>query len=147
MNRTAERPINPTRVRQRVRDWEQRLNSLYDDVEAWARSDSRLPQGKRGTIVQRNEEMLERFGVQPRSLPTLTYLFDGNRIAFTPSALWTVSANGHVNLAINDNFFSLIDLGGEDGRPSDWRLSGPSSRQNLVKFTASLFRRILDQAL
>ena len=140
-------PANATRVRARVQDWVKRLNLLYSAVETWAKGDPRLPKGERGEILQRSEELLDRLGVLRRNLPTLTFLSGKNRIAFTPSALWIVGADGRVNLTINDQSYSLIDTRVGDDQPSDWQLVSANARQNLVSFDRFRFLELVDRSL
>lgn len=143
----APSTLSPSRVKGRVRDWEVRLNRLYDRVEQWAKSDPRLPPPERASLRQRRERMLEKFGVAPRPLPTLTYPFGRNRIAFTPGPLWVVGANGRVNLAVNDHYYSLIDAEGDDDAESRWQLVTPDARRNLLPFDKKTFLQIVDKGL
>lgn len=71
-------------VTRHVANWIQRLDALFDQLETWAAAvpDSRI---ERAHMPQQIEEMLTRFSVSVRAIPTLTVFVDKKyRIAFVP---------------------------------------------------------------
>ena len=133
-------------VVERVADWIERLNTLFEMIEAWAEEDGRLPESIRGTIVQRNEPLLDRFHVRPHKLPTLTFLVGRHRLAFVPSALWVVGANGRVNISLNGEMFTLYDMGENHGKSSDWKIISLKSTEPR-KFDRKAFKALVSTFL
>ena len=82
----------------RVDNWILRLNNLYANIERWAGSDYQMHKSQ---VLQRPEELLSKYNIQLRNVPTLTILHCKNRIGFVPSALWVIGANGRVNVTTN----------------------------------------------
>ena len=65
--------IDAAHIRRRVDDWEERLNRLFAMIGAW------LPDGweaRQGTSVVMDEELMRKFGISKRRIPTLE-LHDG----------------------------------------------------------------------
>ena len=128
-------------VENRISDWTGRLNALFDEVESWV-SDSKITI-KRSEITQRNEDLMSRFDVAPRMVPTLSLFKDKHRIAFVSSALWVIGADGRVNITTNDCQYILVDMRKDHDTVSDWRVVDPDIRRNTRKFNKTRFRGLL----
>ena len=129
-------------VEQRVRDWRRRLRELFTQIEGWTRHMRGPASVGRGTVQQRNEQMMREFGVAPRQLPTLTIECDDHRVEFIASCLWILGANGRVDVSVDGAPYALFDMGRQDGGPSDWQLMNPDPRIVLEPFTREAFLRI-----
>lgn len=134
--------VTVTTVRARIADWVRRLNRLFDQLERWA-ADVPNARVERDEIDQSIEEMMERFKVHARRIPTLTVFVGRNRIAFVPSALWISGANGRVNVTTNYRQYALVDMGGVDGQPSRWSLVTSNAKLPLVPLDQALFEKLL----
>lgn len=137
--------MNREQVIARIDDWEERLNSLYGQIESWYRD---LPASERnqilkGSVLQRDESPMKQFDIQPRMLPTLSVLCGKNRVSFVPSVLWIVGANGRVNATTNKQQFVLVDMGGAIGQPSDWQIVTSQLKHVHRPFDQSVFNDLV----
>lgn len=130
------------RVEARIRDWRRRLQELYAQIEGWVQQTGNRWSVERGSVEQRHEPMMREFGVVPRQLPTLIITCDRQGIEFVPSCLWIIGANGRVDVTVGVTAHTLLDMGGEDGQPSDWQLVNPDPKVVLEPFTRDAFLRI-----
>lgn len=127
-------------IEQRVQDWYDRLRRLFAEVEAWAPiSWQRL----HGQVMQREEELIRRYSITPRELPTLTFLRDTHRVAFVPSALWIVGADGRVNVTVDAKQHILVDRRLTPGATSDWQIVLGERSNQTQAFTRDVFLSLL----
>lgn len=137
--------VDAKRVKHRVTDWVSRLERLYAQLDEWVQEvpDVRV---ERDTMQQVIEPLMERFSVPPRDVPAYSvFVSKKYRIAFVPSALWIMGANGRVNVTTNARQHILVDLGGENGAPSEWHLVGADADKPLVPFTREAFLKLLQE--
>jgi hypothetical protein len=140
----TNRAMTATKVTRRVANWIQRLDALFDQLETWAAA---VPgaRGERDHMPQQIEEMLTRFSVSVRAVPTFTVFVDKKyRIAFVPSALWITGANGRVNVTTNFRQYALLDLA-EQGKPSDWQLLVAGTKTHFKPFDQAVFLKLLSE--
>lgn len=134
--------VNAATVKRRVTGWIERLNALFDKLDTWAAAVPNV-RIERDQLPQQIEDMLTRFSVKVRNVPTFTVFVEKKyRIAFVPSALWIVGANGRVNVTTNYRQYALLDLA-EPGRPSDWQLLVAGSKTRFKPFEQDLFLKLL----
>ncbi|GAA0256051.1 hypothetical protein [Methylorubrum aminovorans] len=125
-------PIDARYVQTRVEDWVSRLDALYSDLTAW------LPPGYRAEHSQgvtMNEEMMRKYGVQPRQLPVLN-VFEGEawKAKVIPFGLWVIGANGRLDVLVGDK--KKIIVGGERGEEvPTWRIASNDGRSALKGLT------------
>ncbi len=110
-------------VERRIEEWEKRLEELYARVEDWFHQ---LPPAEphqflRGRTLQNEEELMRRFDVPSRMLPTCAVLYGRNRVSFVPSALWVIGANGRLNVTTNTRQFVLLDMA-SPGEAANWQV-------------------------
>ena len=131
-------------VEKGLRDWRLRLDALFTQIEGWVQETGNRWSVQRGTMRQRHEQMMREFGVAPRELPTLIIQCDRDRraIEFIPSCLWIVGANGRVDVSVGGTSHTLVDMGGEGGKPSEWQLVNRDPKVVLEPFTREAFLRI-----
>jgi hypothetical protein len=137
--------VDAKRVKDRVTDWVKRLDKLYAQLDVWVQGvpDVRV---ERNSVQQVIEPLMERFAVPPRDVPTYTVFVDKKyRIAFVPSVVWIVGANGRVNITTNVRQHSLVDVGGENGAPSRWHLVGHDWDKPLIPFDHEAFLKLLQE--
>lgn len=141
----GEGAVDAKRVKDRVADWVGRLERLYAQLDKWVQGvpDVRV---ERDTMQQVIEPLMERFSVPPRNVPAYTVFVNKKyRIAFVPSAVWIMGANGRVNVTTNVRQHILVDLGGENGAPSKWHLVGDDPNKPLVTFNQEAFLKLLQE--
>ena len=139
----AESKLKGSDVRARVTDWIRRLEGLYDQLDEWVRG---LPDTtvERGELTQLIEHLMEEFNVRPRKVPTYTiFRSKRRRVSFVPSVIWIVGANGRVNITTNTEQYTLVDLGGKNGEPSNWQLVVANASKPLAPFDQAKFLELL----
>jgi hypothetical protein len=137
--------VDAKRVKDRITDWVARLERLYAQLDEWVQ---RVPDVRveRDTIQQVIEPLMERFSVPPRDVPTYTVFINKMyRVAFVPSVVWIVGANGRVNVTTNVRQHTLVDAGGENGAPSRWHLVGDDWNKPLIPFNREAFLKLLQE--
>jgi hypothetical protein len=122
--------IDTRYVQTRVENWVSRLNALYSDLTAWLPPGYRAEQSQGVTM---NEEMMRKYGVQPRQLPVLNIL-EGDvwKAKVIPFGLWVIGANGRLDVLVGDK--KKIIVGGErDKEVPTWRIASNDGRSTLKK--------------
>lgn len=144
MSATIEPTKSPTKreVQERLRDWRRRLDALFARIEGWVQQTRNRWSVQRGAVRQRHEQMMRDVGVAPRELPTLVIQCDRSNIEFVPSCLWIIGANGRVDISVGGTPYTLVDMGGKGGQPSDWQLVNRDPKIVLEPFTRDAFLRI-----
>lgn len=141
----VEEIMDAKRVEGRVTDWVARLNRLYSQLDRWAREvpDARV---ERKPMQQLIEPIMERFAVPARDVPTYTVFVNAKyRIAFVPSSVWIMGANGRVDVSTNVRHHSLVDIGGKGGKPSNWCLVGNDPNKPLIPFNRQAFLKLVGE--
>jgi len=139
--------VTKSSVKEKVRDWVARIESLYENIEKWASDCEKIDEIIRGETFQRREHLMEQFKVEPGKIPTLSLHSGKKRLSFVPSSLWNEGANGRINVMANNEHYILFDMGGENGSRSDWKISIPDARSSLTKFDKFSFKRIVKENL
>ena len=92
----TDETVDAVYVQRRVDDWVARVEGLYAELRGW------LPDGwsaSAGAPVRMHEEMMRRFDVAPREIPTLRLAGAADECAvLEPRGLWIVGANGRVDM-------------------------------------------------
>jgi hypothetical protein len=140
----AGEPLSTRQIQARVTDWIERLNALFDQLDQWS---VEIPGARidRSYMDQQIEGLMEQYKVNARKVPTFEIFVGKNRTGFIPSALWIVGANGRVNVTTNYRQYALVDLGGSNGTPSNWRLVLTTARNQLAAFDKSLFLKVVEE--
>ena len=119
--------IDAEHVRRRVDDWEERLGGLFAAIGGW------LPDGRearQGAPVVMDEELMRRFGVAAKRMPTLD-LGDrtGHVARLVPRGLWIIGSNGRVDLKRDGRRYLIVDMAESfeapdwQAAPAEWRCS------------------------
>ena len=84
----TDETVDAAYVQRRVDDWAARVEGLYAELRGW------LPDGwsaRAGAPVRMHEEMMRRFDVAPREIPTLRLAGAADECAvLEPRGLWIV---------------------------------------------------------
>lgn len=127
----------------RVEDWKERLEKLVNTISEWGRELAGDYEQKRYTVRQFNEMLLEKHHVAPAELPAIS-LTKGKHVAtFEPNVLWIIGANGRVSVFSDMEPYTLVDMGGLHGEPSDWQVVGWKLERTLIPFDREAFKKIL----
>ena len=124
-------------------NWKERLNHLFSDIENWGKNFETI-QIQQSNIPQAREELMYKFNIVPDMVPTMAILFDKHRTSFVPMGLWVIGSNGRVNITTHNNQYILIDLGGDDGKPSQWTIVNPSKRKERISFDQNILAKIIE---
>lgn len=140
LEETTNQPIDRAHIERRVKDWSDRVQTLYRQIEAW------LPAGwtieKRGA-VRMHEELMQKFAVPPQSLPVLELFHDGKPSArIEPRGLWIIGANGRLDLIKGADHYIIIDAA-ENFAPPAWQIAPLSDRRKLQKLNAQTLNAAL----
>ena len=99
--------ITKDHVERRVEDWAARIGDLYERVKQWLPDEWRVANVGETAM---DEKMMQRFGIAPRTVPTLELVSqDGRAARFEPRGLWVVGINGRVDLFCGEKHFVLVD--------------------------------------
>ncbi len=137
------------RIENSANDWIERLLALRSQMEAWLQT----PELARLSIVDKppvrmTEEIMDRFGVTPRLMPTFEIRAGNQRVMrFQPKGLWVIGANGGVDLFTKAAAPILFDQSAPLSRPSDWQLYDSSNHGRSVRLTQETFRDLVRSGL
>lgn len=129
----------------RIEDWERRLDALYAQIDDWYRElpPNSIMQSFSGSVLQLGEQLMKQYDVPPRMLSTRAIVYGKNRVSFSPSVLWTIGANGRVNVSTDARRFILVDVGGVDGQPSNWQIVSSQLRNEQRPFDQFVFNNLV----
>lgn len=120
---TSEELANPSgvsreHVLQRLRDWRDRVHSLYDEIERMLQGTS-FRANREGKHMSA-EELPQKVGIAETEQPTIDILRiirpdDKNVAILSPRGLWIIGANGRVDLRIlpsvgGSETYMLVDV-------------------------------------
>lgn len=133
--------ITREEIEARVKDWLQRLENLFTSVQNWATMRDWTVTDV-GTVVM-NEELMHKFDVQARELPTLK--IDGKAGAYAllkPKALWVIGANGRIDLYTSKGTYIIVDKAPRFDVP-DWRIFRADTKGEGRSFDPSLLEELV----
>lgn len=132
--------VDAAHIRRRVEDWEERLNGLFAMIGEW------LPEGweaRRGAPVVMHEELMRKFGVAEKRIPTLEIHGRTGHVArLEPRALWIIGGNGRVDLKRAGQRYLIVDLA-ENFEAPDWKVASAERRCEREAFSRDWLRRVV----
>ena len=136
---TSER-IDAAHIRRRVKDWKSRLNGLYAVIGDW------LPDGwkaRQGTPIMMHEELMRKYGVAAKRIPTLELLGrSGEIVKVEPRTLWIIGSNGRIDLRRDGDRYLIVDMADNFEQP-DWQVAHAERRCDRETVTREWLRRVL----
>lgn len=137
------------RIERRADDWIERLHELRSQMAAWLQdSDLAHLAIVDQPPVRMSEPLMQRFGVEPRMMPTFEIRVGAQRVMrFLPKALWIIGANGRVDLITKVAAPILVDRSEPLSRPSNWQLYDSSNLRDSVPLTEATFRNLVHAGL
>ncbi len=110
--------VDRAHVERRVKDWLQRLTSLYGEISVWA--DRNGWSHAEGAPVAMKEELMRRSGLPPREQASLVLTSPGGeRVWIKPKALWVIGANGRIDVHSLKASVLLVDTA-RPFEPASW---------------------------
>ena len=134
--------IDVQHVRRRVDDWEKRLNGLYAMIGGW------LPdewEARDGELVTMHAELMRKFNVGSRRMPTLELVGKGNAcVRFAPRGLWIIGSNGwvDVNRERGAHRYLIVDKA-ENFEEPEWQAAPANRRCDRGPVTRDWLMRVL----
>jgi hypothetical protein len=140
LEETTNQPIDQAHIQRRVKNWLDRIDTLYQQIESW------LPPGwtaqKAGNVTM-YEELMRKFQIPAQNLPILQ-LYDHATpaVRIEPRGLWIIGANGRLDLLKGNDHYLIVDAAENFARP-DWQIAPLSNRRKLEKFNAQSLNAML----
>jgi hypothetical protein len=124
--------LSPDYVRRRVESWVRKIDDLYAEIRKSAAA--KLITVEDGAPTTMDEELMRRYGIPSRQLPTLLIKKADGIIKVIPKGLWVIGANGRIDLFTSRGLFMLVDFAAEPFDRPHWKIYGPDRRAG-VDFT------------
>lgn len=122
----ARGDLDQAYLQQRIADWKDRIDAVYAEIKSWA---ARHGAGvEDGPSVLMHEDLMKRYGLSPERLPSLVVRSGEGLIKVQPRGLWTIGANGRIDLVTTRGLYMLVDYAEPLAEP-DWRIYGPDRRE------------------
>jgi hypothetical protein len=137
-------------IETRANDWIERLRKLRSDMAAWL-----LPVADFNQLsivdqapVPMSEELMQRFGVAPKMMPTFEIRAEKQRIMrFQPKGLWIIGANGRVDLITKAAAPILVDRSEPLSNDRDWQLYDSGNHGRSIPLTEDAFLALVRAGL
>ena len=140
LDEVTSETVDAAHIRRRVEDWEERLSGLFAMIGEW------LPEGweaRQGAPVVMHEELMRKFGVAAKRMPTLEIHGRMGHVArLEPRALWIIGGNGRVDLKHDGQRYLIVDLA-ENFEAPDWKVASAGHRCEREAFTRDWLRRVV----
>ncbi|MCY4481833.1 MAG: hypothetical protein OXC12_03070 [Spirochaetaceae bacterium] len=140
LDEVTSETVDAAHIRRRVDDWKERLSRLFAMIGDW------LPEGwetRQGAPVILHEELMRKFGVEARRMPTLDIRGPAGHVArLEPRALWIIGGNGRVDLKHCGLRYLIVDLA-ENFEAPDWQVARAERRCEREAFTRDWLRRVV----
>ena len=136
----ASESIDAEHVRRRVDDCEERLGGLFAAIGGW------LPDGRearQGAPAVMDEELMRRFGVAAKRMPTLDLEDRTGHVArLVPRGLWIIGSNGRVDLKRDGRRYLIVDMA-ESFEAPDWQAASAERRCSREAVSEDWLNRVL----
>lgn len=129
-------------VVRRVEDWETRVTDFYGMIDGW------LPNGwraRKGEPMFMHEEMMRKFGVGPKEMPTRILIGPEDNLAkLDPRALWIIGVNGRIDLKLEQDgrHYLIVDMASSFNAPN-WQVAPAERRDDRKAVTENWLKSIL----
>ncbi len=137
--------IDQSYIKERVKDWKDRLNHLYLLVEEILFDQKNIVCKKtRHTILY--EELMQKYNVNSEDIPILDIYKNKMIIAtFKPVGLWVIGANGRIDILTESGAYIVVDTA-ETGKKPAWKVFTPKNRKSGKNLDSSLIMELVNQA-
>ena len=136
--------IDKSYVEKKVRDWKDRLSSLYLLVEdTLSGRENIVCSRKRHTTMY--EGLMHKYNVEAEELPILDIYRDKVMIAmFKPAGLWVTGGDGRIDILTESGAYIVAGTG-EKGEKSGWKVFTPKDRKSGRNLDSSLIMDLVNQ--
>jgi len=129
-------------VESRVKDWEDRISDLINDINIWSK-DKNI-EIKAARSVKMYEDLMRDFKVSPREIKTIDIYKNGKLvIALKPYGLWVLGANGRIDLLTAKGNYILVDVADAFKAPN-WKLYLNKKISQSVDFNKATFNQLIE---
>lgn len=132
LDEVTSESVDAAHIRRRADDWENRLKALFEEIDSW------LPEGWEthwGKPVVMHEELMQKYGVAKKFLPTLELRNrSGHIVRLEPRSLWIIGGNGRVDLKHDGTRYLIVDQAENFEKP-DWQVVNAQERWEREEFT------------
>ncbi len=137
--------IDKSYVEERVREWKDRLSSLYLLVEDTLSGRKNIVcSRKRHTTMY--EGLMHRYNVEAEELPILDVYKDKVMIAmFEPIGLWVTGSDGRIDILTESGAYIVAGTA-EEGKKPGWKVFTPGDRKTGRNMDSSLIMDLVNQA-
>lgn len=136
----AQDEVTKESVEARVRDWVNRLDTLYAQIRGWGTGNG-WQVDESGTVTM-HEELMQKFGVPATTQPIIRLDSDRGYALFKPKGLWVIGANGRIDLFTPKGAFIIVDLA-KFGSAPEWTIFRVSGRRQGQPFTTDLIEELI----
>ena len=128
-------------IQKKVEDWKNRIDRLYLEIKKWVSSSADYSCNSIHTTVM-NEEIMQNFEIPPQQIKTLDITYNGKTIlAFKPKGLWTIAANGRIDILSKKGSFMLVDFA-EHFQTPNWNIYTADKKTKNI-FNETAFNQVL----
>jgi len=125
-------------------EWKSSIRSLFDRIQSWLQNTGY--QVKEGTPVAISGVKEYTYGLETElKLPTAD-IYQANRLvaSLKPKGLWTIGANGRIDLLNPKHRIILIDKSKDDEEPK-WEVIANSREKRRLPLTRENFLKLLSE--
>jgi hypothetical protein len=135
--------IEKTHIQERIQDWKKRIDDLFIEVKDWTKERIDLS-CKKGHTTSMYEELMQHFDIPPQELETLD-IYKANHmiLSFKPKGLWTIAANGRIDLIYKSGSYILVDFA-DQFQPPQWAIYTSDKKKKSI-FSKTEYIKILSQ--
>jgi hypothetical protein len=140
--------VTAKRIRQRVADWQQRIDQLYALISKWLARDP-VYHVTTSHLVTLDEELMRANRVAPVELRVLEVRRkddDELLLSFVPHGLWIIGANGRLDVIGPNQTWILVDQSEPFAKKSDWELYSRRPKAPSVAFESATLRNLIDSS-
>ncbi len=136
--------IDKSYIEKRVKDWKDRLNSLYLLVEDILSAKKNI-ECKKTRQTTMYEELMQKYDIESEDIPILDIYKDKVIIAiFKPVGLWVIGANGRIDILTEEGAYILADTA-EKGKKPEWKVFTPKNRKSGKNLDSSLILDLVNK--
>lgn len=136
--------IDKSYIKESVKSWKVRINSLYSLVEETLSGQKNLVCKKtRHTTMY--EELMQKYNVGSEEIPILDIYKNKVIIAtFKPVGLWVLGANGRIDILTESGAYIVVDTA-KTGKKPEWKVFTPKNRKSEKNLDSSLIMELVNQ--
>jgi hypothetical protein len=114
--------VDKTYVERRVKDWEHRIHSLYQEIGQWLNGTEYELRISPNVKFELYEELMDRFGLRPVKLDIGAF-YKGKQFIgkIAPFGLWVIGTNGALEFNTQVRSYKIVDKAESFARPT-WKI-------------------------